>query len=233
MKKFSYGGTPIHEQVRDDLLDQIQDGVYMPGQALPPERKLAEEMGVSRHSVRQALSSLEGVGLIEIRHGAGIFLTASATDDAVARVAETVVARGGSIPKILEVRRAIEPYVARLAAERRTEDNLRAMAPLTTYSRSGAKDGSSGESTSFHREIGKATQNAVFDGVLRILISGPRRAESILVELPDERLVWERQHLDIFEAIQAGDGPAAESLMATHMDAVLEAARSVRQNHPH
>lgn len=230
MQKFRLGSIPIHEQVRDDLLDQVQDGLYVPGQALPPERKLAEEMGVSRHTIRQALSSLEAVGLIEIRHGAGIFLTATATDDAITRVAETVVAREGSIPKILEVRRALEPYVARLAAERRTEDNLRVLSPLTTYSRPRLKDGTAGDSSSFHREIGKATQNLVFDGVLRILISGPRRAETILANIPEERPIWERQHVEIFEAIEAGDGSAAEMLMADHMDEVLEAARSVQQD---
>lgn len=223
MKKFVSSSTPMHEQVRDYLLDQIQDGKLAPGEVLPPERKLAEEMGVSRHTVRQALSSLESFGLIEIRHGSGIYVTEFTSDEAILRVSEAVIDREGSIEKIAEVRRSMEPYIARLAAERRTEENLRILEPLTTYIRDEDAKQAGVESTSFHREIAKATQNPVFDGVMRTLITGPRRAEGLLKVVPAAREQWEEEHRQIFEAIRNGDGDAAEALMAAHMDTVLAA----------
>ncbi|MDR7084133.1 GntR family transcriptional repressor for pyruvate dehydrogenase complex [Arthrobacter ginsengisoli] len=227
MKKFVAGSIPMHDQVRDYLLDQIQDGVLEPGQALAPERRLAEEMGVSRHTVRQALSSLEGFGLIEIRHGSGIYVTESASDEAIMRVAETIIDREGSIPKIAEVRRGIEPYIARLAAERRTEENLRILEPLTKYIRDEDAQEAGVESTSFHREIAKASQNLVFDGVMRTLITGPRRAEGLLKVVPAARGQWELEHRDIFLAIKDGDGDRAEALMAAHMESVLAAVQAL------
>jgi GntR family transcriptional repressor for pyruvate dehydrogenase complex len=226
MQKF-HANNPRHDQVRDYLLDRIQDGALKPGEALPPERKMAEQLGVSRHTVRQALSALEGFGLVEIRHGSGIYLTGSASDDAVVRVAEAIIDREGSIPKIVEVRRGIEPYIARLAAERRTEENLRILEPLTVFIRDEDAEEAGVERTSFHREIAIATQNLVFDGVMRTLITGPRRAEGFIKVIPKAQEVWEAQHRAIFAAIRDSDGDLAERLMAEHMDHVSEAVQDI------
>jgi GntR family transcriptional repressor for pyruvate dehydrogenase complex len=214
--------TSRYDRVRDRLLDKIQDGTLKAGESLPPERKMAEELGVSRHTLRQALSSLEGLGLIEIRHGSGIYVTGSASDDAVVRVAEAIIDREGSIAKIVEVRRALEPGIARLAAERRTEENLRTLEPVTTYIRDEEAGLAGVESTSFHREIARATQNMVFDGLMRTLITGPRRAEGFIKVIPKARDHWEAQHRGIYEAIRDGDPDLAERLMAEHMDSVAE-----------
>lgn len=230
MTKLLAGSSPIHDRVRDHLLDQIQNGVLRPGATLPPERKLAAELGISRHTIRQALSSLEAVGLVEIRHGSGIYVTESAPDDAIIRVAGTIIDREGSIPNILEVRRGMEPYMARLAAERRTEEDLAILGRLTTYIRDEEAGEAGVESTSFHREIAKASKNLVFDGVMRTLITGPRRAEAFITVIPAAREAWEAEHREIFLAIQSGDGAAAEAAMSSHLDSVLAAVHVLQQS---
>lgn len=226
-KKSFTSGTPMHEQVRDHLLDLIQDGTLAPGEAIGPERKLAEQLGVSRHTVRQALSALEGIGLIQIRHGSGIYVTESAPDDAIIRVSQMVMVREGSVPRVLEVRRSLEPYMARLAAQRRTDEDLQRLKSLITYGRNDSEGVAGTQSTSFHREIAKATQNLVFDGVMRTLITGPRRAETLLNVRGDARPQWEGQHAQIFKAIEDRDADLAEKLMSEHLDTVIAVSDEV------
>ncbi|MCG2623442.1 FCD domain-containing protein [Arthrobacter sp. I2-34] len=125
------------------------------------------------------------------------------------------------------MRRGIEPYIARLAAERRTEENLRILEPLTVFIRDEDAAEAGVERTSFHREIAKATQNLVFDGVMRTLITGPRRAEGFIKVIPKAQELWEAQHRGIFAAIRDGDGDLAERLMAEHMDHVSEAVQNI------
>lgn len=222
------GPLPAHEKMRDILINQIQEGILPPGSTLPSERKLAEKFGVSRHTVRQALSAIEGFGLVTIKHGSGAHVTETVSDAAINRVSMNIVAREGSVPRVVEVRRALEPYMARLAAERHDESFLARLKPLISYDRESPSGEIGQEGTSFHREIAKAAGNPVFDGVLRTLISGPRRAETILDIAPEYRETWENEHLEIYEAIMARDGDLAEQLMAEHLDTVLNSARKFR-----
>ncbi len=228
MQKVVAGTAPLHEQIREQLLEQIQTGILKEGVPLPPERMLAEQLGASRHTVRQALSSLEALGLIEIRHGSGIYPTKVAPDDAVIRVAESMFDREGSAVNVIEARRGIEPYAARLAAERRTDEDLLALERITSPI-GGEGDMAAGiERSSFHLAIAKATGNPVYHSVMRTLVTGPRRAEAYLEVIPSARQVWESEHMKIFMAIRDGDGAAAERLMVAHMETVnvdIHAAR--------
>lgn len=228
-KRFLSSSVPMHEQVRDYLLEQIQGGHLKPGDALPPERKLAEELEVSRHTLRQALSALESFGLIEIRHGSGIYLTSSASDAAVVRVAESVIDREGSILNVVEVRRGLEPFIARRAAERRTGLDVIALSELVSFISDEESVAKGMERSSFHREIAKISKNPVFDGVMRTLITGRRRAEAFIKVIPTAREEWEAQHQQIFEAIKSGDGDAAEKAMADHMDSVMHGVSQLQE----
>lgn len=209
------------DRVRNHILEDIQTGKLRPGEPFPPERKLAELLGVSRHILRQAMSSLESIGLVTVRPGSGIYVTEGVSDDAVMRVAEALIDREGSIYKILQVRQALEPGMARLAAQNRSEDNLTRLATLARYHANEAALDLGVESTSFHREIAIATGNSVFDGVMRTLITGPRRAEGLIKVVPAARSQWESEHIDILTAIRNQDGDLAESLMASHMSGIL------------
>lgn len=229
-RRFLSSSIPMHEQVRDYLLEQIQGGRLKPGDVLPPERKLAEELEVSRHTLRQALSALESFGLIEIRHGSGIYLTASASDAAVVRVAESVIDREGSIVNVVEVRRGLEPFIARRAAERRSALDLVTLGELVSFISDEESAAKGMERSSFHREIAKIAKNPVFDGVMRTLITGRRRAEAFIKVIPTAKELWEAQHQEIFEAIKSGDGDAAERAMADHMDSVLHGVTELQSN---
>lgn len=103
------------------MADAILDGVFPPGSTLPPERELADQLGVNRTSLRQGLARLQQMGLIEVRHGSGSVVRdpEGLTHPAVV---EALVRKLGPefLVELLEIRGALGPLIGRLAAQRST-----------------------------------------------------------------------------------------------------------------
>lgn len=216
--------------IANRILEQAREAGLGPGARLPPERQLAEELNVSRTTVREALAALEIVGAVETRVGAGTFVVASANFEWDAWAAEA------SPVETLEARLLIEPRLAQLAARRwdrktlaaikRTIDELNRLAKIRPPERPTTLD------REFHAAIATAAGNSVLAAVvtpLRDLMSGavwlaskdrPWTAELM------QRLVHE--HTRIFEAVRARDGERAAFEMETHLrrvQAEISAAR--------
>lgn len=114
----------LYEQVLDRLRAYVAEGGLRAGDRLPPERDLAARLGVSRASVKQAITVLEVQGLVEARHGGGTYLMRDSLD---AEPVERMVERRRRLPDVLEAREALETKLAELAAERRTDEDLAAL----------------------------------------------------------------------------------------------------------
>jgi len=109
----------VDEQIAASIADTILDGAFPPGSTLPPERELAEQLGVNRTSLRQGLARLQQMGLIEARHGSGNVVRdpQALTHPAVV---EALVRKLGPefLVQLLEIRAALGPLIGRLAAQR-------------------------------------------------------------------------------------------------------------------
>ncbi len=118
----------VDEQIAASIADAILDGAFPPGSTLPPERDLAEQLGVNRTSLRQGLARLQQMGLIEARQGSGnrVRDPEGLTHPAVV---EALVRKLGPefLVELLEVRAALGPVIGRLAAERHTPDDAEAL----------------------------------------------------------------------------------------------------------
>jgi GntR family transcriptional regulator, transcriptional repressor for pyruvate dehydrogenase complex len=118
----------IDEQIAASIADAILDGAFAPGSTLPPERDLAEQLGVNRTSLRQGLARLQQMGLIEARQGSGnrVRDPEGLTHPAVV---EALVRKLGPefLVELLEVRAALGPVIGRTAAERHTPDDAEAL----------------------------------------------------------------------------------------------------------
>jgi GntR family transcriptional repressor for pyruvate dehydrogenase complex len=114
--------TQIMQQIRDAILR----GKLKPGQALPQEKDLVAEFGVSKHTLREALRSLETLGFITIRRGAGGGPVVSEIDWATARdyFSSFLHFQQFTLADLSEVRKLVEPYIARKAAEQITREDL-------------------------------------------------------------------------------------------------------------
>ena len=114
---------PLADQAAALLLDRVRTGTWPLDHKLPGEQALADELGVGRSTVREAVRQLAGRGVLESRQGSGVYVVrAEASED------WEEVLRRGEIVDVLEVRGALETEAARLAATRRTPADLRAMA---------------------------------------------------------------------------------------------------------
>ena len=114
--------SPLVEQAAERLRAQIAAGHWAVGSKLPGETTLAKELGVGRSTVREALRALAGAGLVQPRQGAGVFVLATQpTDDWPTRL------RRAAVTDVYEVRMAVEVQAARLAARRRTPEDVTAM----------------------------------------------------------------------------------------------------------
>lgn len=109
----------VDEQITASIADAILDGAFPPGSALPPERELAEQLGVNRTSLRQGLARLQQMGLIESRHGSGNVVR-DPQELTHPAVVEALIRRLGPefLVELLEIRAALGPLIGRLAAQR-------------------------------------------------------------------------------------------------------------------
>ena len=209
--------SAIAEQIRTAIVT----GRLKAGDRLSPERELAEQFGVSRVTVRDALRSLEAMGLIEVKVGArgGAFVTAP-TGSKVAQTMSDMMLMSATTPEdIVEARLIVELGTVTLACARATEEDVAALRELCergsealaagTYSRDLSWD--------FHARLANAAHNGAVDGLTQSFRSSlslhPMRVREGARAF--ERTVAE--HLRIVEALERGDGAAARAEMAEHL----------------
>jgi DNA-binding FadR family transcriptional regulator len=218
----------LYRQIAGLLGVRIEQGLFPVGSFLPAERELADQLGVSRTSVREALIALEVAGQVSIQPGHGVqVLRAPHANPQTPR--DGIPADIGPI-QIMEARRVVEAKTAELAAAHRTPDNLAAMesamalqSEASTATAAPYREGD----RAFHLEIARAAGNPAY----LLLVSELwefrtkplfRKFEDLLVG-PDRPRKTAAEHRAIVAAIAARDGLAAARAMRHHIDAVLTA----------
>jgi GntR family transcriptional repressor for pyruvate dehydrogenase complex len=105
----------VYEEVVERLLAFVSDAQLQPGDRLPPERQLARDLEVSRSTLRQALTVLRVMGLVDVRHGVGVHLVRPVADR-VPPIDDASVLADPQIPFVKDLREALETHAAWLAA---------------------------------------------------------------------------------------------------------------------
>ncbi|HWC24038.1 MAG TPA: FadR/GntR family transcriptional regulator [Flexivirga sp.] len=213
------GRTRLYEQVIARLQEHVAQSGLTSGSRLPPERELAARLGVSRASVAQAIVALEVQGLVETRHGGGIYLV---RDRLEVDSLPDLVARKKRLPDVLDARDALETKLAALAAARHTEDDLAAIdAALVFMQGQIDRDEVPIEGDRrFHKAVTAAAHSQLLEAFyeeIRDAIAESRR-ESL--RQPDRPRQSYADHARIAAAIRAGDGQAAAEAMHRHVDHV-------------
>ncbi len=210
------GRTRLYQQVIDRLAEHVATSGLSAGARLPTERELANRLGVSRASVAQAIVALEVQGLVEARHGGGIYLL---TDRLQADPIPELIARKKRLPDILDARDAIETKVAGLAAARRDESDLAAIDGALDFMDRQVEAGElpmEGDRR-FHAAVVAAARSrllAVFYAQIGEAIA-ESRAESL--RQPGRPSRSYADHVKVADAIRAGDVDAAERAMHDHV----------------
>ncbi|MCB1752718.1 MAG: FadR family transcriptional regulator [Gammaproteobacteria bacterium] len=171
-------GRDLGNQVAKQIARDLFSGVYKPGDMLPPETDLAESLAVSRASVRTGLQTLSALGIIRRQAGKGTVVEEThewnMLDPQVSRwMIEYANPNPDFFRDIYEYRRAIEPYVSALAANRATAQDLAAIERAYDGMARGLKEGSTEQFTqadiSFHTAIYRATHNLIWAQSVNIL----------------------------------------------------------------
>ncbi len=214
--------TRIYEQIVLQLQQEILSGQVRPGTRLPTERELASQFGVSRASIREALSVLQSRGLVESRQGDGTIVSSSANVDLVGSLAAQLARSRSAIMNPLEVRYMFEPQTAYLAAERAGDAEIAAMAERVQAQERVVAAGGTGidEDTAFHFAIARASHNDLVMTIIGYINSALRetREWSLRARSGAERSI--RHHHNILNAIAAHDAQAAQAAMAAHVEDV-------------
>jgi GntR family transcriptional repressor for pyruvate dehydrogenase complex len=216
--------TRVAEEIADRIRVLILDGTFPVGQALPAERTLAERFGVSRGSIRDALRTLETIGLLVTRHGHGTFPQELDVNRLIAPLASVLTYRQELQDELLDLRRMFEPAVARAAASRITDEDLADLDRILDAQRQKLKAGRSTivEDTAFHHVLARATRN-------RAVVSIMATLNDLLVE--SRKLTLKQKgrpgrsllgHEAVVAALRRRDGGAAAEAMRGHIDQIAD-----------
>jgi DNA-binding FadR family transcriptional regulator len=213
----------LYLAVVDHLEQAIESGVHPVGGRLPSERELAEELGVSRPVVREAIIVLESRGLVQTRHGAGVFVQS----DTPAATGAAADSDSGPF-EVIEARRLLEGEIAALAAELVTDRQIAEMQRLIDRIGDMRLDKATREKAdrAFHIALARVTGNDVLVGIAEKLWDMRyqsalceyffRRAREIGIEPPVD------EHQKVLDALQERDSGAARFAMREHLARVTE-----------
>jgi GntR family transcriptional regulator, transcriptional repressor for pyruvate dehydrogenase complex len=222
----------LSETVVQALRAQIIAGDFSVGEKLPTETRMSEIFGVSRTVVREAVAILSADGLVEPRHGAGVFVRIN-PQRRIAAIAADVGDRISQAINVLEVRMGLEIESAGLAAERRNpSQEARIQEAFFEFDRLLHRGEQTGKADfAFHREIAAATNNPFYVDILDALgdrtIPCDRTSPWYSVEAlsPQYLMGLQREHLAVLQAISARDPDAARDAMRRHLFAAQQRYR--------
>ncbi|CEA08400.1 HTH-type transcriptional regulator LutR [Arthrobacter saudimassiliensis] len=213
----------LYERLVEQILDYIARSSLQPGDTLPGERDLAEQLGVSRATLAQALVALEVLGVIDVQHGTGAVLVYRPS---VAAVLRELREQRDRLPEIAEARAVLEAGLASLAARRRTDRDLAAIDAALEMMAEEVAAGSRGTRGDelFHKAVAAAAHSTVLASIMTFigeLVVQTRLASLAQPGRPERSLA---SHRAIADAIRSGDPDAAARAMQEHIELVSNGA---------
>jgi GntR family transcriptional repressor for pyruvate dehydrogenase complex len=209
----------IYEEVVDMIVQRIRMGMLEVGQRLPPERILAEEMGVSRTSLREALRALESMGYIYSVPGGGNYVNSVSLEHVLPPFSAMVAQDKKLAADIIDVRLHLEVHMASLAAKNATKQQLSQIYSTILNMQSELEDGGNGikGDNQFHLEIARASQNKAFAIITELVGELMAESRKATLDIPGQPAKSIEDHLTIFEAIRDGDADKAATAMEAHL----------------
>lgn len=218
------GKQRVAEEIVQQLRSLILRGHYATGDKLPPERKLAEELGVNRASLREAIKALEQMGLVKTRQGDGTRVLDFMQTAGVELVSHLVAgaADGASsidvLEDVLEFRRIFARDVAGLAAEKSTAEDI---AKLEDLARRAENENSADEliklDFEFYLELTRAAKNRVFQLLINTIRAAVSSHAAFFAQVSPQAAVIRKHHKDVLAAVKAREGEKASKIVNDYL----------------
>jgi GntR family transcriptional regulator, transcriptional repressor for pyruvate dehydrogenase complex len=222
----------VSDQAYEQIRDLIFRGQLKPGEQVMSERELAQALGVSRPTVREAIKQLVTMGLLEHRQGQGTFVRSIEEQRGLNPLAAMIEGHNPTLEELLEVRMGLEGQAVSLAAQRATPEDLQILEKALTHMLAENQAGRLGieEDVSFHMAIAFATKNPVQVHIMKtfydLLHYGIKENLHFLYEDPANLDAIGQQHTEIFQGIKDHDREAAYTAMIRHITFVLNFFRN-------
>ncbi|MCQ6563857.1 FadR/GntR family transcriptional regulator [Paenibacillus mendelii] len=222
-----------YEIIADELRRIIEAGLIKPDEKLDTIDQLAAQYRVGRSTVREALSHLKALGLVESRQGGGTYVKRPRLEPKA--VLESLETSNAELSQLLQVRKILEVGAAELAAKHRTAEDIEELGKIIGQMRGavGNEEISQIYDTNFHLAVAKASGNAILETIMTHISAAMYRTAK------DSRRLWLysgkgaagklfEEHKRMFEAIRDGDPKTAVSTMVKHIAQVENALQSVK-----
>lgn len=217
----------IYEEVAETLHEMIRTGQLKPGDKIDSVQQLAENFQVGRSAIREALSALRAMGLVEMKQGEGTFVKGFEAKKMTFPLSTAILMNKEDIAHLLEVRKIVETGAAASAARNRSQEDLDAMLQVLEEMKNTQGDGELGEKADFkfHLTIAAASHNPLLSKLLE-------QVSGLMIETQKEtRRIWfyskqttseklYEQHVGIFKAIEEKNEDKAREAMLSHLDNV-------------
>ncbi|MFM1651798.1 FadR/GntR family transcriptional regulator [Brevibacillus sp. B_LB10_24] len=225
-----------YQKVVDKIKEVIIEGKLSPGDRLKSERELAEKLKVSRTVIREALKSLEMLGIVEVR-ARGTYIRAPEIKQVLETFSYSLALDQITVQELVETRKIIEIQAAKLAAVRRTSEDLAILVEILKEMKNALQENHFEKSVEadfrFHYYLVKASHNQVLTRFMETIsdlyqqVLAVTRKELGKFNGMDEGIYG--QHLDIFYAIKNGDVNLAEKSVVIHLDSLEEELKQIEQ----
>ncbi|MGA5097078.1 FadR/GntR family transcriptional regulator [Streptomyces lavendulocolor] len=219
----------VAERAVEEIKALIADGRLGPGERLPTERDLSTQLGISRNSMREAIRALTVMGVLEARHGSGVYVTQLEAGDLLESFGVVAdLSRGRQLAELLEIRRVLESTAAALAAARITEEQLAEVERhLDAMNTTDDPERILAHDLAFHRAVADACGNETMAAMLEGLAS--RTFRTRVWRGYQEEGAYDRtrrEHARIHRALVDRDPEAARTAAAAHVSEVEAWLRS-------
>ena len=213
------------ERIIGQIRSLISDGILKPGDKLPPERKLADHLGVSRSQVREALRKLEFYGILQTLPQSGTTVNGLGIVALEGLIADVLKLEQKDFKSLVETRVILETEAAARAALRRTEEDIRNIEKaLDAYiKKRETNDVAIDEDFMFHIKIAEASKNSVLTSLM-LIITPDLLQHYQQLEVCDSSKNKQRitEHTAILNAIKSGDSQEAARCMSQHLTDIKE-----------
>lgn len=219
---------PVHKSVQDAIRAYIVERGLKPGDSMLPEGELARRLGVSRNSVREAVRSLESLGVLESRHGSGLYVREFTWDPILDNLAYGLIQDVSSLAELLDIRRVLEVGMAEAAVARLTDDQLMRLEGLLERMNAHAAEGRAfpDEDREFHRVLFGRLQNLTFLKLLDIFWLAFRRASRGTDLLDLDPQATQEAHVRIVEALRSRGVDQVRAALEDHYRFITERLKS-------
>lgn len=218
----------LRQSLSDDIAQRITQLIqaerHQPGARLPAISQMARQFGVGSPTLREALKKLETVGVVEIRHGSGVYVGRSPDSLLITNPVLDPSPTRKLLVDLIEARIPIELQTAALAATHATEEHLDEMNRLLTRAGRSFDDAAllNQVNLSFHRQIALASGNVVMHQILEVLSNLFKREQRIILGIHGRQEDDHHEHVEIYEALRARDAELAVARMKAHLERVRD-----------